>query len=164
MTWDAWAAVAQLIGALGVIASLIFVGMQVRQSVKATKAAAFQGLVSSIIDVNTTSLENPEVIEIADRARRGEALDPSQHRLYVIFVLTAARVAQSAHYQMQLGLLDKSKLESVVYNLVRHLKTASGALVWSELAQRSDPEFREYVADLSCRLDGFESLMSPRDV
>ena len=163
MTWDAWAAVAQLIGALGVIASLIFVGMQVRQSAKATKAAAFQGLVSSVIDVNTASLGNPAIIEIADLARRGEALNPSQHRLYVIFVLTAARVAQSAHYQMQLGLLDKSKLESVVYNLVRHLNTPAGALVWSELAHRSDPEFRGYVGELSGRLDGFDALMSPLD-
>jgi hypothetical protein len=63
---------------------------------------------------------------------------------------------------MQLGLLDKLKLESVVYNLVRHLNTPVGAMVWSELAQRSDPEFREYAEELSGRLDGFDLLMSPR--
>jgi hypothetical protein len=162
MRWDALAAIGQLIGSIGVIASLIFVGIQVRQSVRASKATAFQGLVSSIIQANMTTLEIPGLLEIVDRARKGEALEASEHRRYVVFALTAARLAQSAHYQMQLGLLDKSKLESVVYNLVRHLKTAAGSAVWSELAPRSDPEFREYVEALSDRIDGFETLLTPR--
>lgn len=163
MTWDAWAAIGQLIGAGGVIASLIFVGIQVRQSVRAAKATAFQGLVSSIIDVNMTHIENPEILEIIDRAGRGEPLDAAEHRLYVTLVLASVRLAQSAHYQTQLGLLDKSKLESVTYNLVRHLNTAPGKAVWSEIGQRSEPKFREYIETLIERTDSYESLLTPRD-
>lgn len=162
MTWDAWAAVGQLIGAAGVIASLIFVGIQVRQSVRAAKATSFQSLVSSIIEVNMTHIDNPEILEIIDRAGKGEALAPSEHRLYVTLVLSAARLAQSAHYQCQLGLLDKSKLESIVYNLVRHLKSETGKVVWSELEQRSDAQFRDYVSSLLERADTYESLLKPR--
>lgn len=162
MSWEAWAAIGQLIGAVGVIASLVFVGIQVRQSVRAAKASAFQELVSSIIAVNMTHVENPEILEVIDRAGKGEALAPREHRLYVALVLSAARLAQSAHYQCQLGLLDKSKLESVVYNLVRHLKTETGKAVWSELEQRSDTGFREYVGSLLERTDTYESLLSRR--
>jgi len=106
MSWEAWAAIGQLIGAVGVIASLVFVGIQVRQSVRAAKATAFQGLVSSIIAVNKAHIENPEILEIIDRAGKGVALGASEHQLYVALVLSAARLAQSAHYQTQLGLLD----------------------------------------------------------
>ena len=162
MTWDAWAAVGQLIGAMGVIASLVFVGIQVRQSVRAAKASAFQELVSSIIAVNLSHVENPEILEVIDRAGRGEALTPPEHRLYVALVLSAARLAQSAHYQCQLGLLDKSKLESVVYNLVRHIKTETGKAVWSEFEQRGDPQFRDYINSLLERTETYESLLKPR--
>jgi hypothetical protein len=161
MSWDAWAAIGQLIGAAAVIASLIFVGVQVRQSVRASKATAFQELVSSIIEVNIAHISNPELLEIIDRAGKGEVLNGTDHRLYVTLVLAAARLAQSAHYQMQLGLLDKSKLESVTYNLVRHLKTDTGKVVWAELGQRSDPEFRAYVDALIERTAGYETLLAP---
>lgn len=161
MTWEAWAAIGQLISAAGVIASLIFVGIQVRQSVKAARSTAFQSMVSSIIATNTTALGNPELLDLIDRGGRGAALKPAEHARYVIFVLTAARLAQSAHYQMKLGLLDKVQLESVIYNLIRHMNTPAGSAVWSELAGRSDPEFCQYVEELSARLDGFENLMSP---
>ena len=161
MTLDAWAAIGQLVGAIGVVASLIFVGIQVRQSVRASKATAFQGLVSSIIDVNMTHIANPELLGIIDRAGKGEALSPTDHRLYVTLVLSAARLAQSAHYQAELGLVDKSKLESIVYNLVRHLKTSTGQAVWAELGKRSDPQFRAYIESLLVRTDGYESLLTP---
>jgi hypothetical protein len=161
MNWNALAAIGQLVAAIGVIASLIFVGIQVRQSVRASKATAFQGLVSTIVQTNLVSIEEPQFLEIVDRARRGETLDPAEHRQYVLFVLAGVRMAQSAHYQMQLGLLDESKLESVVYNLVRHLKTRAGTLVWAEMAPRSEPQFREYIDSLANRLDSFETLLTP---
>jgi hypothetical protein len=161
MTWDAWAAIGQLIGAIAVVASLIFLGIQIRQSVKASKATAFQGLVTSIIDVNMKHIENPEILGVIDRAGKGETLSPEEHRLYVTLVLSAARLAQSAHYQSELGLLDESKLESVVYNLVRHLKSDTGQAVWADFANRSDPRFRAYIESLIERSDGYETLLTP---
>ena len=161
MSWEAWTAIGQLVGAAGVIASLVFVGIQVRQCVRASKATAFQELVSTIIAVNMTHIDNPEILDVIDRAGKGEALTAAEHRLYVTLVLSAVRLAQSAHYQVQLGLLDKSKLESVVYNLVRHLKSETGRSVWAELGRRSDAEFRAYIASLLERSDTYEELLKP---
>jgi hypothetical protein len=161
MTWEAWAAIGQMVGAIAVVASLIFLGIQIRQSVKASKATAFQGLVTSIIDVNMKHIENPEILGVIDRAGKGEALSPEDHRLYVTLVLSAARLAQSAHYQSELGLLDESKLESVVYNLVRHLKSDTGQAVWADFANRSDPAFRAYIESLIDRSDSYEALLTP---
>jgi len=161
MSWEAWTAIGQLIGAAGVVASLVFVGLQVRQSVRAAKATTFQELVSTIISVNLMHIDNPQILEVIDHAGRGEALSPEEHRLYVPLILSAVRLAQSAHYQVQLGLLDRSKLESVVYNLVRHLKTDAGHTIWMELNRRSDPQFRDYIEDLLGRSDTYEALLKP---
>jgi len=161
MSWEGWAAIGQLIGAAGVIASLVFVGIQVRQSVRAAKATAFQGLASTIIEVNMRHIDNPAILEVIDRAGKGEALSAAEHRLYVTLILSAVRLAQSAYYQVQLGLLDRSKLESVVYNLVRHLKSETGQTVWAELGPRSDEGFRDYIASLLERSDSYETLLKP---
>src|SRR5207237_6094290 len=103
----------------------------------------------------------PKVLELIERNRKGQPKSPEEHRVYVIFVLTAARLAQSAHYQMRLGLLNEFQLESVMYNLVRHLNSPGGRAVWSELAPRSDPQFRQYVEALAERLDDFDTIMTP---
>lgn len=161
MSWNAWAAIGQLLGAAAVVASLVFLGIQIRQSVKASKATAFQALVTSIIDVNMKHIDNPEILGVIDRAGKGEPLSPEEHRLYVTLVLSAARLAQSAHYQSELGLLDESKLESVVYNLVRHLKSDTGQAVWGDLARRSDPRFRAYIEALIDQSDSYQSLLTP---
>ena len=143
------------------IASLVFVGIQVRQRVRAAKATAFQGLASTIISVNLAHIDNPEILDVIDRAGKGEALTEEEHRLYVPLILSAVRQARSAHYQAQLGLLDRSKLESVVYNLVRHLMTDAGRTIWTELGGRSDTQFREYIESLLDRSDTYETLLKP---
>ena len=164
MSWEAWAAIGQLIGAAGVIASLVFVGIQMRQSVRASKATAFQSLVSAVIAVNMKHIDNPRILEIIDRAAAGQELSEAEHRIYVLVILSSLRVAQSAHYQTQLGLLDRSKLHSFVYNLVRHLKSKTGRTVWADFEPRADATFRRFIRSLVEQSDTYEPLFHPRPV
>jgi len=46
MTWDAIGAVAELLGAAGVIASLLYLALQIRQNTRTERARAFQVLFS----------------------------------------------------------------------------------------------------------------------
>ncbi len=47
MSWEAVGALSELAGAIGVIASLIYVGMQVRQNTRSMRAATYDSLVRS---------------------------------------------------------------------------------------------------------------------
>ncbi len=42
MNWDALGAIAELLGAVGVIASLLYLGRQIRQSTKQSFASSYQ--------------------------------------------------------------------------------------------------------------------------
>ncbi len=42
MNWDAIGAIAELLGAVGVIASLVYLATQLRQNTRATRASAYQ--------------------------------------------------------------------------------------------------------------------------
>ena len=48
MNWDAIGAVAELVGAIGVIGSLVYLAAQIRQSAKAQRAATLQAVSESI--------------------------------------------------------------------------------------------------------------------
>jgi hypothetical protein len=47
MNWEALGAISELLGAVGVIASLIYVGIQVRQNTRSMRAATYDSLVRS---------------------------------------------------------------------------------------------------------------------
>ena len=45
MNWDAIGAIAELLGAVGVIASLIYLATQIRQNTRSVRGATYQSLV-----------------------------------------------------------------------------------------------------------------------
>ena len=61
MDWSAVGAVGELIGALAVVSSLLYVGRQLRQSNTMARAAAWQALNSSMNAWNTTMAASPEL-------------------------------------------------------------------------------------------------------
>lgn len=159
MSWEAISAIGDVVGALGVIASLIFVGAQIRQSAKATKASAYQELVSQIIAANLVHIENPDLIRIIDRSIAGEKLSAVEHVQYLALIMSALRLAQSAYYQSRLGLLDDENLESVVYHLLRHLLTDTGRSVWADYSAHSEPGFRKFVEDRLDRTESYSDIL-----
>ena len=56
----------EAVGAIGVIASLVFVGVQVRQSAEATRGATVLQLKENWSQFNLTLLENPEIVDALD--------------------------------------------------------------------------------------------------
>ena len=78
MSIQDWAALAEIIGAVAVVASLIYLAVQVRQNthalsmnLKSTELAAFERNVESGIRIREVFILNPEVLELY--ARGGES-------------------------------------------------------------------------------------------
>lgn len=74
MSIEEWAALAEIIGAVAVVASLIYLAVQVRQnthelsmSVKSTELAAFERNVESGIRIRELFILNPEILELYAR-------------------------------------------------------------------------------------------------
>ena len=70
MNWDAIGAIAELLGAVGVIASLVYLARQMGQNARATRAAAYQQLVGSL---NETILDRGGGPEREQAIRMGMA-------------------------------------------------------------------------------------------
>ena len=68
MNWEAAGAIGELIGALAVVISLAYVGIQVRHNTASQNGLMHQQLVDSQNDANRILIENPEFAELLDKA------------------------------------------------------------------------------------------------
>ena len=67
--------IANFLGALGIIGSLIFVGIELRQNQQIAKVAAYQALVEQIANFNAVLLTSAEVSRIRIAALNNEKIN-----------------------------------------------------------------------------------------
>lgn len=145
MNWDAVGSIAEMLGAVAVVASLFYIGSQIRYSAKVARANAFQNLVTSMIDLNSSMMLDPEFTEFASRALEGEELQGVQYRQYTILVTNVLRYMEIVHYQVELGVLDPEDMARVSPIAANHLNTIPGKRFWEGTRSRYPADFQAFI-------------------
>jgi hypothetical protein len=104
MNWPLAASIAEVISAVAVVASLVYLAVQVRANTKATRASAFQTAIQSEMDLATVFVENARVW---DKVVTGAPLAEGEEMragilLYNMLMLDTAR----RHQQYAEGYLE----------------------------------------------------------
>jgi len=89
MNWQAIGVVAEIVGAVAVVASLFYVGRQMKQTALAIRGQTFEGLSSATNESTRLFLSDPQLIDITKRGLSGRELSPdeiSQYNLVIIIV------------------------------------------------------------------------------
>ncbi len=157
MNWDAIGAVAELLGAIGVIASLVYLAGQIRdsreqmsQNTRAVRAGAyqqFQGQLHAIMGqvLSVPSLEGVVFRGMADP----ETLSEEEAARFAWWLIGVFMVYENAHYQYRMGLLDEDRWRIHRSNLQALLGRQGIRLWW---ATRSDlmesPEFGALISEM----------------
>lgn len=83
-TFAIWA---EIVAAVAVVVSLVFVGLQIQQgtaetvlNTRAAEEAAYQDLQAQLTVVTTVQIEQPELRRVMSRVHGGEALDEDDQR------------------------------------------------------------------------------------
>ena len=101
--------IVELLGVLGVIASLVFVGIEVRQGAAAARSATVLQLKDAWVQLNlasATSVELNKAFEVVDREGLENA--PYVERALVEgFTRTLLHNLSNAYYQYRIGTLDE---------------------------------------------------------
>ena len=71
MNWDAIGAVAELLGAIGVILSLVYVAIQVKASTRASMVESKLRVSDKKLDFHDMLIANPELNDLMIRGRKG---------------------------------------------------------------------------------------------
>ena len=108
MNWEALGAVAELVSAVGVVASLVYLGVQIRRSSSALEAATNQAISDSTEYRLIAVAQSPELAGVWAKAMIGRS-ELSQVELVQLEFFTRAtfRSIQNAYFQHRQGLLSE---------------------------------------------------------
>jgi len=100
MNWDAVAAIAEAVGAAGVIASLIYLAMQVRASTRASAVEAKLASSRMYTDFIAMLVQQPELNDIFLRGRKDiRSLSPEEYMRFSNMALIAFSFFSAAYFQ-----------------------------------------------------------------
>lgn len=139
-----WALVAELIGAAGVIVSLVFVGMQLAQSNELEREAAVQKQIEAIGNLSRIFAENPQLSETIVKLNAGETPTPGE--LYAVMSLEtyAQRTWEALYFQYRAGHVDPELWEAQ-RKLARSIQSnPMSQAVWAQEKQFFSKSYRDF--------------------
>src|SRR2546423_14560209 len=108
MNWEMISAIGQMLGAIGVIISIIYLAAQSRNQNKESQRAAMNVLTTHWSDLNRTLVENPEMAVLWLRALRSfDDLDAKSKLRFGAHLGRFLRFADSLYLNVLDGTLDK---------------------------------------------------------
>ncbi len=103
MNWDAIGAIAELLGAVGVIASLVYLATQIRQSHQATRASTVHGINTSVSD-GWSQFSEPENASVYIAGIRGIApLSPEERVRFFALLHVIGKTYEDIWFQWRAG-------------------------------------------------------------
>ncbi len=142
-------AIGEVVAVVGVVLSLLFVGVQLRQNAIVSRASAYQELGIAMAEGWRFRASDRQLNELLVKAGSGDpevwsTLTESDIQLVRAYVLSYLRIYQSAYLEVQEGLLRPQALDDLG---LRGLKqTAILKNMWPYVRNQLSDEFAEYLA------------------
>lgn len=122
--------VAQTIGVAAILASLVFVGYQIRQNTRALRATSHHAVSDSFNAINTLIAGDPRATRIWRLGLAGlDALDEDERASFGFIALAYMRIFETLHYQYVTGVLEPKLFEAEL-NTLKWSVTNPGIVTW----------------------------------
>jgi hypothetical protein len=123
--------VGEFVAAVAVIASLVYLAVQIRQNTKALKASTHQSLIDSTLSYQALTLENPEVarIRLAGNRSFSELTEEDQYRFRAAMEMMF-RLFENAFVQHGRGTLDDEGWHRYAEAVRYHFAHSPGVVEW----------------------------------
>ena len=156
MSLGDWAAIAEIVGALAVVITLIYLAVQVRHSkesldanTKAIRGQSISDVTRNVHDLATVVLQGHDIASVLQKMATEEELKPDD-ALLLDMLLSALFIArQNEYFQWKQGLLEESVFQSLHHITRTVMGTPSGKYWWQhEGSKLVAPEFAKFVEQL----------------
>lgn len=132
MNWETIGAISETIGAAGVIATLLYLSLQVRASTRVSAVESKLVSASFQIDFLKSLVQDPELQEILLRGRKNPtSLSVEEYYRFSNLVHIAFGSFSAAHFQFRQGAVSESDFfENLI--TIRYFLYSAGGLQWWE--------------------------------
>ena len=165
MNWEAISAVGELIGALAVLGTLLYLASQVKKADQSARAVVRDSVSQSVIQALRVDLDDLDLSRAAIKLSQGEELTELEMYRHKKGALVWLRTYENVHFQYRNGILDKNEWQAHRRVLMNTFTTEQpgGKFVAQEYdrlpAQFSDA-FQELVSNMRKQM---KELAPPHD-
>jgi len=156
-----WKEYAELIGIAAIVASLIFVGMQMKQSQEIAASAIYQERTSASVDAALSLASNRDWIAARLKADSGQAetLTPEERLALTMGVFATSMLWDNSNHQYEQGFISEAgwlRIRGDIKNAMRGSAFTRDALIQLAETGRARPEmaalYREIYQELEADL------------
>lgn len=145
MNLENFANLADIVSSIGVVVSLIYVSVQIRQNTRAQKAATYNTLTSNTVAILSPFLAEPEITEFIVRVQTDPgAATPAEKLRFHTFLLIGFRHWDNLYFQFRTGALDKEMWQSYDRTMSKWMDNDA----WRQWFQGNTSSFSPELGDL----------------
>jgi hypothetical protein len=142
-----WSDISQVVSAAVVVASLVYVGFEIRQNTDASRAATRQSIAETDFEYVGATLDALTLVEAEAKNAVGLELTSTEHFILVERQHLNFRIFENAYYQYQAGLLEAETWDRYRWIISRQLTTNEAArAMWTRFGPGFDESFKAEVA------------------
>ena len=146
MNWEAIGATAEMLGALAVIISLLYLASQVRQNTVASRFSRYDSFVRTTADVRSSIFDNETLSRIWEVGLRAPSeLDDVESTRLRLLLYNALQTMESLHLQLTQSGLDKEIWSRQLPVISRIVGSSGGREWWSNHKVEFDRSFVDAV-------------------
>ncbi len=150
MNWDAIGSIGEIVGALGVIISLIYLATQIRQNSAWLKSSIIESAGVRAGDMPTSIFNDADLSRIVriGFTQDGAALNIEERHRFSLVMLTAMRGHEINYAHYKSGLLDEESFEGFSQNMTIWTNSPLFDEWWESSSAIFRKDFREKVEEV----------------
>jgi len=144
LSWSAFSAIGELVGAIAVVISLVYLSRQVRQNTAAVRTANASGVQSNLQQLARVFYTDRELGALVLRTMSGQLPERPEDRLAVwAYFFDMLKTAELAHRHYMRGDLEPDLWEASLAFYRAYFETPGFRSYWRERQAAFVPPFRE---------------------
>lgn len=153
--WTKWSSVAEIISAIAILATLLYLAIQTQQNTQAIRVNSQQGLLEQQTEFLNVWVAEPELLLLFEK----QNLTPLEFSKLYAYMTIWVRGRESMYRQYMLGAIDRDSYESDEFPFLYLLKGTERAHNYWVNMERAFPS--DFVERINAQLEKFEGDALP---
>ena len=145
MNWEAMGSIAELVGAVGVIASLVYWAAQIRHNTRSLRAATYESLARATAESNILLISHPEIANVVESGLGDFPLDGDARARFIAYLRMTFRRYDSIFLHYRQGTLPPEAWEAYWNSFRKILRKNNVREFWERNMDDYMPEFCDLV-------------------
>jgi hypothetical protein len=148
MNWEAIGAVGEIVGALAVVISLLYLALQIRNQVAQARLEALHDMSKEFREVSTL-FATPDIADLFVRANNEfDSMSDSELVRLIVVITNLFRAWEEAFLEMRDGHLEVKVWEDLSRDYTQAMTAPSFRRIWLLRKQNYDPGFQSYADNI----------------